>query len=462
MRGGDVGRNRGKLLALLGVVGVVIVLIVAFSAGGGGSSSSNGNTAATGGGKGTVLNAIFLPATWGTVVKDKMAAMYEKETGVKVNVELIDRDAIHDKMATLFASQDSSYDIFNSDYGWIPEFGGGGHLLPLDDLAKGQDFLPRAVDAASWKGTLYGLPQSVHPALLWYRTDVYGDAKMKAGYKAATGTELEPPKTMEEWGKQVEFFNGKTFAGKKIYGWAAQAARGFGNVHTWLSFLYTYGGRALTDDFKKSTLSTPEGIAATKLWGKLMKFTPPGINDYTFAEVTVAAQQGTIATAIHWSWPGWEVDEPTKSKTVGKWDFIEVPKGPTGESHPHLAYWVNTVSKYSKKQAEAKKFLAWLETKQNDIFQADNGAGDPVRASTYEDQSLLSQDVAGTDGVKRFRRYDDTLAAMKTTIERPRFAQEERWELLVSAPLNAIQLGRISVEDGLRQADEAVDKMVGK
>jgi ABC-type glycerol-3-phosphate transport system substrate-binding protein len=450
----------------LAAAGLVVVLIVAFSAGGGGGGGGGGGSsdgASSGGqsGKGTVLNAIFLPATWGTVVKEKMAAMYEKETGVKVNVELIDRDAIHDKMATLFASQDSSYDVFNSDYGWMPEFGGSGHLLPLDDLVKGQDFLPRAIDAASWKGTVYGMPQSVHPALLWYRTDIYGDAKMKASYKAATGSDLKPPGTMEEWAKQVEFFNGKSFAGRKIYGWAAQAARGFGNVHTWLSFLYSYGGKALTDDFSKSTLSTPEGIGATKMWARLMKYTPPGINDYTFAEVTAAAQQGSIATAIHWSWPGWEVDEPSKSKTVGKWDFIEVPKGPGG-SRPHLAYWVNTVSKYSKKQEEAKKFVAWLETKENDIFQADNGAGDPVRESTYEDQGLLSQDVPGTDGVKRFRRYDDTLEAMKTTVERPRFAQEERWELLVSSPLNAIQLGRISVEDGLRQADEAVDKMVSK
>ncbi len=83
----------------------------------------------------STLNAIFLPAAWGTVVKEQLAPQYEEETGVKVNVELIGRDAIHEKMATLFAGQDSSYDIFNLDYNWIPEFGEGGHLVPLDDAS---------------------------------------------------------------------------------------------------------------------------------------------------------------------------------------------------------------------------------------------------------------------------------------------------------------------------------------
>ena len=79
------------------------------------------------------IRAIFLPATWGTVVKETLAPQYEKETGVKVEVQLIARDAIHDKMATLFAAKDPSFDVFNLDYNWIPEFGRAGHLVPLDD-----------------------------------------------------------------------------------------------------------------------------------------------------------------------------------------------------------------------------------------------------------------------------------------------------------------------------------------
>lgn len=114
------------------------------------------------------IRAIFLPATWGTVVKETLAPQYEKETGVKVEVQLIARDAIHDKMATLFAAKDSSFDVFNLDYNWIPEFGRAGHLLPLDDKLTAEDkadFFPLALKVASWNGKLYGVPQTVHPPI---------------------------------------------------------------------------------------------------------------------------------------------------------------------------------------------------------------------------------------------------------------------------------------------------------
>src|SRR5947209_872284 len=104
------------------------------------------------------IRAIFLPATWGTVVKNTLAPQFEKETGIKVEVQLIARDAIHDKMATLFAAKDASFDVFNLDYNWIPEFGRAGHLVDLDDKLTAEDktdFFPLALKVASWNGKLY-------------------------------------------------------------------------------------------------------------------------------------------------------------------------------------------------------------------------------------------------------------------------------------------------------------------
>ena len=111
------------------------------------------------------LNTIFLPATWGTVVKETLAPEYEKLTGVKVNVQLIGRDEIHQKMGALFAAQDSSYDIFNIDYNWIPEFGRAGFLLPLDSVlsaADKADFLPKALAVGTYNNQLLGIPQTIH------------------------------------------------------------------------------------------------------------------------------------------------------------------------------------------------------------------------------------------------------------------------------------------------------------
>ncbi len=406
------------------------------------------------------LHAIFLPATWGTVVKTTLAPEYERETGVKVDVQLIARDAIHDKMATLFAGKDSSFDIFNLDYNWIPEFGGAGNLLDMGDVLRGgdrNDFFPLALRVATWNNRLYGIPQTVHPALLWYRSDIYGEPAIKADYRKQTHSDLAPPKTMSEWLRQAAFFNGRTMAGHKTYAWAAQAAKGFGNVHTWLSFFYTYGGHPFNGDFSHSTLSTPQGVAGTRDWAEMMKYMPPGANGFTYDDVTTAAQQGTVATALQWSWGAFAVDDKANSRTVGKWEFTQIPSAVAGQpSHPHLAEWVISVSKYSRNADEAKKFVAWLETKKNDVVQASLGGGDPVRISSYSNPKLTQESVAGTS-VKRFRRYPQVMIAMKNAMPRPFFPNEERWETTVTSPLQAVQLQQVAAAPGLAEADKAVD-----
>jgi multiple sugar transport system substrate-binding protein len=401
--------------------------------------------------EGITLRGIFLPATWGTITQEVFAKEYEEQTGVKVEIELIGRDAIHDKMGTLFVAQDPSYDIFNVDYNWVPEFARAGHLLPMDDVlaapeTEGDDFLPRALDVARWEDTLYGIPQTVHPHILWYRRDLFEEAG------------LEPPATMEEWRAIVEQFQGTEVEGQEIYGWAAQAARGFGNVHTWLTFLYSFGGDAFNFETMEPTLTTPEATEATQFWADMMKFTPPGINDYTYDEVTNDAAAGRIATCLQWSWGAFAVDDPATSKTVGLWEFVKVPAGT--ESVPHLAEWVISVSNYSQHQEEAIKFIQWLESPENDVRQALLGGGDPVRSSSYENPELTEAEVEGFPGLKRFRRYPETLEAMQTTKPRPLFPEEERWEQVVSVPLHAIQLGEMTVEEGLAKAQDDVNRMM--
>ena len=434
------------------VVGIALASVLGMTGCAAGTAQSNSDQ--------VTLNAIFLPATWGTVVKDQLAPLYEEETGVKVNVELIGRDAIHEKMATLFAGQDSSYDIFNLDYNWIPEFGEGGHLVPLDDAVTAEDrsdFLPLALDVSTWDDQLLGIPQTIHPAVLWYNSALYSDEQTRADYLAATGNELAAPSTMDEWFEQVKFFDGRTFNGQELSGWAAQAAKGFGNVHTWLSFAYSYDCEPFNDDFTESTLSTSECIEATERWAEMMEYMPAGANEFTYDNVTTAAQQGTIATAVQWSWGQFATDDPANSQTVGQWEIVEIPEGPRGTSSGHLAAWVISVSKYSKNVDEAVKFAAWLETKENDVFQASNGGGDPVRSSSYSDPELTEQTLEGADAL-RFRRLPIVLDAMESAKARPFFPGEEIWETTLSTELSAISLGERSVEEGLARADEAQNR----
>ena len=448
---GESRMSRRRLLQRTGAAGALAAARGPLMAAGGTAIGSSLAPAASRAQEGITLRGIFLPATWGTITQEVFAPEYTEQTGVNVVIDLIGRDAIHDRMGTLFVAQDPSYDIFNIDYNWVPEFGRAGHLLPMDDALNasemnGGDFLPRALDVARWEGTLYGIPQTVHPHILWYRRDLFEEAG------------LEPPATMQEWRENVEFFQDQELGGQTVYGWAAQAARGFGNVHTWLTFLYSFGGDAFNFETMEPTLTTPEATEATTFWADMMQFTPPGINDYTYDEVTADAAAGRIVTCLQWSWGAFAVDDPEISQTVGLWEFVKVPAGTA--SVPHLAEWVIAVSNYSQQQEEALKFIQWLESPENDVRQALLGGGDPVRASSYTNPELTEATVPGYPDLLRFRRYPDTLEAMETTQPRPLFPEEERWEQVVSVPLHAIQLGEMTVEEGLAQAQDEVNRMM--
>lgn len=389
------------------------------------------------------LRAIFLPATWGIITKEVLAADFEQRTGIKVEIDLIRRDAIHDLAGTLFAARDASYDLINLDYNWVLEFAQAGHLAPLDHIVGDDGFLPKALEVARCDGTLFAVPQTVHPHLLWYRKDLFDEAG------------LAPPATMEAWLTATRFFQGKEIGGRTLYGWAGQAVRSYGNVHTWLTFLYSFGGDAFADfTTLEPTLDRPEAREATEFWAEMMRYTPPDIHDYSYNEVIAAAASGTVATCLHGSWGAFVVDDPATSQTVGKWDFVTVPRARA--SVPHLAEWVTTISTYSRQHEAASAFLRYLASPENDVRQALLGGGDPVRMTSYTDPLLTEARVAGHPELRRFRRHERVLEAMQTARPRPLFAHEEQWESVVSASLFAIAHGRCSAHAGLTKAQRDV------
>ncbi len=214
---------KSKPLALAMLSGALLLSACSSNSGdqAGQASGSNGSD-----GKQVTLNTVFLGSSWGQATQE-LAKEYEKETGVKVNVELVGRDVIYQKLALSIAGQ-ANYDLFNVDYNWIPEFASTGSLLPLDDYLKKNNvdtskYLPRALALSQWNdkngsfgegGTIYGLPQSIHPQLLWYRSDLFNDPQIKEEFKAKYGYDLVPPKDMKQFRDAAESLTVKNITGK--------------------------------------------------------------------------------------------------------------------------------------------------------------------------------------------------------------------------------------------------------
>src|SRR5689334_6540623 len=89
--------------------------------------------------------------------------------------------ALDDRRADLIrrlSARDDSVDILSLDSALTAEFAAAGFLAPLPSrLRSTSGLIPRAVEAASYKGTMVAVPWWIDPQVLWFR----GAAAERAG-----------------------------------------------------------------------------------------------------------------------------------------------------------------------------------------------------------------------------------------------------------------------------------------
>ena len=70
---------------------------------------------------------------------ESIAAAFEEETGINVNIIDIDFPQLYEKQVLEMVGGTGAYDIITYDGGWKAEFAHNGYLLELDDLVAASD-----------------------------------------------------------------------------------------------------------------------------------------------------------------------------------------------------------------------------------------------------------------------------------------------------------------------------------
>jgi ABC-type glycerol-3-phosphate transport system substrate-binding protein len=92
----------------------------------GGPGSSAGSSGGAGG-AGTTLTFAAVQGVEDTGIK-ALAPIYEKQTGVKINVVEFPYNDLYTKLLSTFQANDSTFDLFMSDDPWLPKWGTMGAL----------------------------------------------------------------------------------------------------------------------------------------------------------------------------------------------------------------------------------------------------------------------------------------------------------------------------------------------
>jgi ABC-type glycerol-3-phosphate transport system substrate-binding protein len=319
-----------------------------------------------------------------TDVLKEQIPQFEELTGIQVDYQVYPEAEWNQKSVVDMSSTAGTFDILLADFMLLPQYAEAGFVEKLEPYISNpdltdpewfdtEDIFPALQQAGQVDGEYWGIPLSQESTLLYYRKDLLEQAG------------LTPPQTMDELMAAAEALNNDEVAGIAMRGLRGQGL----NIYVWSGFFRAFGGQFFNDfpmDMAPA-VNSPEGIEATDFYATILsQYGPAGVANWDWAEVLAAQQTGKVAMAIDASDFGFQIDDPAKSETAGKWGYALVPEGPAGR-YPSVFSFLFTINADSDAKEASWLFLEWASSKPT-VKDRAMQTGTSVRESAWNDPNL--------------------------------------------------------------------------
>jgi multiple sugar transport system substrate-binding protein len=306
--------------------------------------------------EGESISVAVIPASYfdnlGTLLPQ-----FEALTGIKVRIEKVPPGQIRQKAMLDLSSKTATYATHAADPMYYPLYVANKWVEPLDRFLNDATLTDRAWfayddilkawrDADSVDGKPYGIPFDGEVTVQVYRKDLY-DAKG-----------LKPAETFDQLVANARALNDPA---NRVYGLAMRGFAGAGqNMYIYPSILRGFGGSW----FQGSTLTvnSPEAVKALEWYvDVLTQYAPPAVRNWNWPDIADAFSQGTLACYIDAHSSAAVLNNPEKSKVIGKIAFARWPAGPNGKRTTSIWNWgfpVNTALSERAKKA-TWLFISW-------------------------------------------------------------------------------------------------------
>jgi multiple sugar transport system substrate-binding protein len=400
--------------------------------------------------KGTELHVIFLDRP-GYRAIEQLLPQFEKQTGIKVNYEVVPYENTREKEVLNFNGQ-GDLDIALVDLVWIGEFAENGWIQPIDKFSGDasitdpnlnlKGFFPLLLNAfGSWGGKTYGLPFDNYSGLLFYNKCMLKDA----GFD-------KPPATWDELA--TTYAPKLTNPDKKQYAYALQSARGeTQSADSFMRVLWPFGGSLLDKSFH-SNLMSPESQKGLTFRQNLLKYMPPGVVSWDHAEAVNGFAQGQVAMITEWSAFYPTLTDPKTSK-LG--DCLAVAPEPAGSAGrlPALGGFSLAVASQApeKNQKAAWLFIQWATSDAIAKAYVDAG-GVSGRTAVYDDPQVKAT----------YKFVEPMVASWQKGVPefRPRFPSWPAISEIIAEWGSKIELGEVSVADGSKEIGNRMEAVLKK
>ena len=320
----------------------------------------------------------------------KVLPKFTEETGIKVEVDQLQYLAMRQKQSLELTKPRGDYDLLayvvfsKADYvaadqieplarffmnpkladpAYDPEDLITGYVQNIGVAGGKKGYLPGPT------GALYGIPFGSETSVLGYRKDIFEKHNLKV------------PETYDEL---LDLACKIPQLEPGMAGLTSRGASGHQTSHAFLLHLAPLGGRFYDDNWNP-TVNNEAGVQAGEALKTILECGPEGGTSFGYAEMKNAFLQGKAAMFLDSTSVAGEVDNPEKSKIVGKVGWAMHPKGVRRGSQ--TGGFGIAIPKNAQNKEAAFLLMQWLTSKRVDKMIALAG-GNPSRFSTHADPEV--------------------------------------------------------------------------
>jgi multiple sugar transport system substrate-binding protein len=378
--------------------------------------------------------------------------MWSQKTGIPVDVTAVPGPEGLDRTMAEFVAKSKAYDLMPLFSPWLPSVG----MFP-EDLKPwvekyGFDlkiFPQPLLEGATWKGRLVCLPFRQSTTIFYYRKDLYEELR------------LSVPKTLDEL---VDNAIALTDPNKNRYGW--------GMIMTYpghwvdvVSPLALALGARLLEPPDQTTIAPfdPNGIVFQEIFRAFRKMyekgcSPAGMTTWTWSECLSGLQSGLIAQSHTVTARVPLLEDPSKSQTAGKWDYVILrdffkPMGNYPQKSSSLFMWGIAMNQWisDKRKEVAFNALQFVVSREAQL-EGLKYANDPCRLDVLNSEEFKKINKAWQLNIKGLNDlYDDA--------RHPKSAEIQKYVVDAS---HAALLGKKTPEEAAKELWKNVSEALAK
>lgn len=387
----------------------------------------------------TQINALFM--TQAAYSENDIRAMtsdFEKQHhDVKVNLEFVPYEALHDKIVAARGAGGNGYDVVLFDAIWPAEFSRYDLLQDVSSRIAADErekIFPGAMNTVVYQGKTLGMPWILDTKYLYYNKAMLD----KAGIKT-------PPASWQQVMDDAKVLKDKGIVKYPlVWSWSQAEAL----VCDYTTLVSGFGGSFYQNG--KLDFSTPASLKAVTLMKTSLDqgLSNPASREYLEEDVRKAFSNGDAAFALNWTYMYNMANDPKQSKVAGDVGIVPAPGDTPDKPGAVNGSMGLGIAKASQHPEEAWQYIHYLTSQPVQDKYAKLSL--PVWKASYQDPAVAK----GQESL--IAAADKSLNVM---LSRPETADYSRLSNTLQQQLQSVLQGKATPDVALKAVDTSAARL---